>query len=677
MPRDHALLIAAAIALSALSALAACDHTPAEPASRTSTSAGDAASTPVASAPALRATLPERPARSYVGSTRCGECHSKEENAWKHDWHRRALSIPTADTVAGNFGNVHFKGASSEASMRVAGGKRVMQTVGTDGVSAAFSVDWVIGGRRMQDAVHVFPDGRWQVLPVYFHVTGRGEWVDYTETKQGALGPQHPFFWANFRRMANRECMDCHVTGLTVRYDRGTQQWATHFAEPGVACESCHGPGSTHAESQSPKDIFHPGKAGRDEKLAVCAQCHGPRAPLFPLLDERERYRPGERYEDSYDPVVVLIGENISGDYFVDGRPKTSSFEYQALVQSRCFMQSDLSCLTCHTAPHAKNAASEIIEPKGATSRAQTLDASCAKCHAGIAQKSAEHSHHKSATCVSCHMPPTVSGVLDHFADHAIDVPNLDTTARHGVANACAACHEGKKTTPELATSYAAWWPNASKRTARRSRLADAFDTETKDKSRDALLAVIADDHEAPTLRGAAVMLLAQRFSGETQRAATPLLSNASPVLRLKAVTALGTARAQASREAIAPLLGDTSLPVVQAAAIALTSFGDARGVDTLDRLRRDPRFSHLVTGQHSLAIYEMQKNDFAAAIPLLESVLSSTPYHAEASVMLADALVRTSRRGEARQRLLEALRFDPQHKGAAQRLRAMDASPP
>ena len=37
---------------------------------------------------------------------------------------------------------------------------------------ADFPVDWVIGGKRMQDDVTVFPDGRWQVLPVYFHVTG-------------------------------------------------------------------------------------------------------------------------------------------------------------------------------------------------------------------------------------------------------------------------------------------------------------------------------------------------------------------------------------------------------------------------------------------------------------------------------------------------------------------------
>jgi predicted Zn-dependent protease len=131
---------------------------------------------------------------------------------------------------------------------------------------------------------------------------------------------------------------------------------------------------------------------------------------------------------------------------------------------------------------------------------------------------------------------------------------------------------------------------------------------------------------------------------------------------------------AQGSRDALAKALGDTSLPVVQAAAVALTSLGDARGVEALERLAADKRFSHLVTVQYSLAIQKMRMKDPAGAIPVLQKVLALTPYHADASVMLADALLRTGRRPEARTRLEDALRFDPQHKSAAQRLQAMDA---
>ena len=52
--------------------------------------------------------------------------------------------VPTAETVVGDFRGAHFKGASSEATMHLAAGKRVMQTVGADGNVADFSVDWVV-----------------------------------------------------------------------------------------------------------------------------------------------------------------------------------------------------------------------------------------------------------------------------------------------------------------------------------------------------------------------------------------------------------------------------------------------------------------------------------------------------------------------------------------------------
>ena len=116
----------------------------------------------------------------------------------------------------------------------------VVRTRDRDGALGDYRVSWVIGGKRMQDPLTIFPDGRWQVLPVYYHVTGK-RWVDYNEEKQGRVGPEHPFFWTNFRRNANHECLDCHTTGLDVRYDAASHAWSTHFADAGVACEDCHG----------------------------------------------------------------------------------------------------------------------------------------------------------------------------------------------------------------------------------------------------------------------------------------------------------------------------------------------------------------------------------------------------------------------------------------------------
>src|SRR5262249_55557019 len=159
------------------------------------------------------------------------------------------------------------------------------------------------------------------------------------EAKQGVVTPEHPYFWTNFRRTANKECLDCHATGVDVKYDRATRHWTTTFADAGVACEGCHGPGARHAKTKAPRDIVHPGEVDAAGESGLGGPCPGPREPLFPLLDTKHRFKPGDRYDDRYQALVIVDGRERSGEYFADGRPSSSSFEYQALLQSRCFLR--------------------------------------------------------------------------------------------------------------------------------------------------------------------------------------------------------------------------------------------------------------------------------------------------------------------------------------------------
>jgi hypothetical protein len=607
-----------------------------------------AVSTPVAD-------LAPPPPRTYIGAAKCGGCHKKELAAWRQSWHARALARADNATVVGNFAGAHFRGSSSEAWMTTTDGRAQMRTRGIEGKLGDFAVDWVIGGKRMQDALTVLPDGRWQVLPVYWHTTAR-EWVDYTESKQGPLTPEHPFFWANFRRTANRECLDCHVTGLRVRYDGG--RWSTEMVDAGVACEDCHGPGSTHAASEEPGDIFHPGKAARARALDACAQCHGPRNPLFPLLDADHRFRPGEVYDDFYDPIVVLIAGRLSGDFFVDGRPKSSSFEYQALLQSACYRRGGATCLTCHAAPHEPHGPSEL---KGGP------DDACRGCHKEIAAAGRAHTHHtdaKANTCVACHMPRVVSGVLDKFADHAIDVP---VPGNHDVPDACSTCHAGRK---DLQRALVGWWPKAAARQARRMRLADAIDDRTAKDSARPLLQVMADAAEAPTLRGAAAVLLAERFGPQAAMAVVPLLRAEDPLLRAKACEALAVGRATGAADALAAVVDDPSPSVRLAAAMALASMNDRRAEAALRALVGDARTTALWQPHFMLARGLLSRGDLAGARSELATVVRLTPYNADALTLLADVTARMGDPAAARALLEEALRFDPQHAGARARLK-------
>jgi tetratricopeptide (TPR) repeat protein len=627
----------------------------------------DAGPAPAAVAkPPVNDKLPS--ATAFAGSEACSECHEDEHTAWHKDWHARALSPASKEFVVGSFANAHFKGESSEAWMHRDGAKYLMRTQGRDGQLGEWPVQWLVGGKRMQDPVTVLDDGRWQVLPIYFHVTGKGAWVDYSEAKQGALTPDHPFFWANFARNVQHACLDCHTTGLDTRYDRARHQWDTKFADPGVACESCHGPGARHAETQEPKDIVQPRKLAADAQFAVCAQCHGPRRTLFPMLDAAHRFQPGQRYEDSYQPMVVLVGNERSGDFFSDGRPSTSSFEYQALIQSRCHTQGGATCLTCHTAPHEPHAANEVKKPKVATAHTSAGAATCTSCHQDIVAQGAKHTHHTAAAaqdCLACHMPAVVSGVLDKFADHAIDVPAPDNTTRHGIPNACGTCH-AKQTPEALSQSLVKWWPQAAQRQQRRLRLADAFDEKTADASRPALEAVLADATEVPSLRGVAAELLARRF----KKAAVPPLRAAlkgttDSLLRSNIIDGLASANAREAADDLLPLLNDKSLWVRQTAALTLGSFGDLRAMGALQDLASRPETSGLVQPHVLLAQLAMRRRDLPTATREFERAVDLQPYNAEVLVRLADLYVVQGNPAHGKELLEEALRFDPQSRGA------------
>jgi HEAT repeat protein len=264
-------------------------------------------------------------------------------------------------------------------------------------------------------------------------------------------------------------------------------------------------------------------------------------------------------------------------------------------------------------------------------------------------------------------MPKVVTGVLDEFADHALDVPAPENTARHGVPSACGVCHKDK--TPEaLSASLGKLWPGAGKRQARRLRLADAIDEQTADKSEPALRAVLADKTEAPTLRAACALLLGQRFPAAWP-AIVPLLKDPDSLLRARAVEALSYAKARPAADEIAALLADKVLWVRHTAALVLAMLGDMRAEAALRALARDPATSGLMQPHYALGMLALRQGDLRAATTRLEQAVTLVPYFVDALLPLADVHARRGDFAEARSRLEEALRFDPQNRAAKELL--------
>jgi hypothetical protein len=65
-----------------------------------------------------------------------------------------------------------------------------------------------------------------------------------------------------------KECFKCHTTGYGQPGGFRSAEETPHLKE--VGCETCHGPGSVHAQSGDPADLT------RQVTVDVCKTCHNP-----------------------------------------------------------------------------------------------------------------------------------------------------------------------------------------------------------------------------------------------------------------------------------------------------------------------------------------------------------------------------------------------------------------
>jgi hypothetical protein len=98
---------------------------------------------------------------------------------------------------------------------------------------------------------------------------------------------------ANPPRLADPECLSCHVTGWSPQeytpYEGGFVSLEETAHLTGNSCENCHGPGGAHVAAEDSRDIAHRQEmrqAMRQTKATVeqnvCRQCHDPdNSPAF------------------------------------------------------------------------------------------------------------------------------------------------------------------------------------------------------------------------------------------------------------------------------------------------------------------------------------------------------------------------------------------------------------
>ena len=202
----------------------------------------------------------------YVGSEACAGCHAGETAAWKKSHHAAAMTVATHETVRGDFNNAIAENHGSKGRFFRNGNRYIVETEGRDGKPAHFDVSHTFGFEPLQQYLVTFPDGRLQALPWAWDArakeAGGQRWFHlYPDQPMPSSDPLH---WTRSMQNWNFMCAECHTTGLRKNYDATKDSFQTNFAELGVGCESCHGPGAGHvdwARGAGDRQVAHRGFA--------------------------------------------------------------------------------------------------------------------------------------------------------------------------------------------------------------------------------------------------------------------------------------------------------------------------------------------------------------------------------------------------------------------------------
>jgi tetratricopeptide (TPR) repeat protein len=298
-----------------------------------------------------------------------------------------------------------------------------------------FTIKHVLGGKNVYYFLTPLERGRLQTLPVAFDVREK-KWFDMAKSGvrhfPGA-DPDEPVHWKDWPYTFNTACYGCHVSQLDTNYDLESDTYHTKWAEPGINCETCHGPCDEHIrvcqvapKGTVPKDLKTI-RGGRSFTVAqnndACVTCHAKAMPLT------EGFMPGNRFFDHFDLVTLE-----SADYYPDGRDLGENYTLTTWLMSPCVKSGKLSCLHCHTS-------------SGRFRQKDEPNQSCTPCHQMRVENPAAHTGHKVDSpgnqCIACHMPMTEFARM-HRSDHSMLPPTPTATIRFQSPNACNDCHEDK-----------------------------------------------------------------------------------------------------------------------------------------------------------------------------------------------------------------------------------------
>jgi tetratricopeptide (TPR) repeat protein len=526
-----------------------------------------------------------------------------------------------------------------------------------NGVERRYPIAQALGGKNVFYFLTPWERGRLQVLPLGYDLRRR-EWFDVARSAVRHFAPQadEPLHWTEPPYTFNTACFSCHVSQLTNNYRLQTDSYRTEWAEPGINCETCHGPAAQHvlAARQTPKgqplkDLKLLGlrAASPDQMNSLCGSCH---AKIHPLASS---FPPEGRFFDYFGLAALE-----QADFYPDGRDLGENFTLTTWLLSPCLQSGKLHCGTCHTASGRNRFPAE------------RADAACLPCHEDKVKDAAAHSHHKAGTdgakCLSCHMPKTEFARMLR-TDHSMRPPMPAASLAFGSPNACNLCHTNQ--TSAWANEQVRQWHPRDYQAATLQRAGWIAAARKHDWSKlPEMLAYLNGPHEQ-IWAASLIPLLAACEDDAKWEPLLACLRDRSPLVRAAAAQALGTGLRPGF---VGPLAAATrdGFRLVRLRAAAALAAAPPEMIPASDRPALAKATDELLASflarpddaaaWHSLGNFRLERGEPKAAIAAFNTAARLEPWDAAPLVNVSLAYNQAGQNHKAEASLLQALRLAP-----------------
>lgn len=353
----------------------------------------------------------------YVGMQQCRSCHADIYDTYIETGMGQSFGLATKEKSAGVFeahttvydtaNNLYYHPFWRNDSLYV----QEYRLEGKDTVhNRTEHVSYIIGSGHHTNSHLYNVNGFVFQAPITF----------YTQDKYWDMAPGFEGgFNSRFSRIIGKECMTCH-NGLPDFVEGSVNQYKQ--VPLGIDCERCHGPGELHVKQklagitvdttkQADYTIVNPRRLSKSLQMSLCQRCHLQGIAVLQDGKDWEQFKPAMHLHEIMNVYLPRYdgGEN---DFIM-------ASQADRLRMSPCFINTEMSCITCHN-PHVSVRAG----------KKEDFNKNCNSCHQNspkaLSQKlcSAPAAELAAANnnCVGCHMPRSNSIDIPHvtITDHYI-----------------------------------------------------------------------------------------------------------------------------------------------------------------------------------------------------------------------------------------------------------------